>query len=603
MPPFTDAVTQDEDLSPSPAPSAVSRFLNRFSRSRSSSSSARNSLTLSGDDLEYLSDMRSNSTDPIDTSNEQLEFGSLAASGFHHGKLPPPLPPPPPPPPLSLPSLSLPNATISPPPSLGSLVGDDTMNGPTIPPVNAGVLLDAPKPTELSSVFPLTPLIPSPIQAKSSKSIHPNSNYSISSPSDKIIPSLSATLLPISSSGAIDVPHNDDDDFSAFLSSPADPPPLTFSGSPPSQGRVLPSHSRSMSSDDHFASLIAPPPGIPNTSKRPDAALAPESAGPAVRVAPANPTASIAHRRRRSRVEEHMHTLNLVERAAARPGRWPAPPSPLPEILPPPPPPGSAPSSSAELDLLNIGPAPARSNHQRQPSTSKVAITSSPSKAAVEKGHQRTQSLLDLAAARPGRWPAPPSPCHEALLPPPPPPPARSQDGVLLNVDYFGTTPTQEAFSFSPPPPPPGKTSQPPLHSNTISPQMALGRGAALSTGVIDAMPSPSPPPHLSAPLSRPVSRRALSPPPLPAAVISKVPPVLAPAPIPLLPPPGGYRLTPPLRPPSRPYSPESTPLALLVDSGKEKSANLSVEKAKAPPPVKGTGGLSAQDLSFFEGL
>lgn len=527
----------------------------------------------------------------------------MSASGYLHGNLPPPLPPPLlPPPPLPP---SLPNMTISRPPSLGSLVRDDTMDGPTISSVNpnAAILLDAQKPTAQPSPIPLTPLIPSPIQAKSSKPIQPISDYSISS-SDKINPSPRASLLPTSPSGAIDV-HNEDDDFSDFLSSPADPPLLTFSASPPSQGAFLHSHSRSMSSDDPFVSLISPLAG-PNSSKRPEAALAPKPVGLALGVAPANPTSSIAHRRRGSRAEEHMHTLDLVERAAARPGRWPAPPSPLPEVITPPPPPTSVPSSSAGLDILDIGPAPAPSNHQRQPSTSKGATTSSPSKAAVEKGHQRTQSLLDLAAARPGRWPAPPSPCHEALLPPPPPPPARNQGGAGLNVDYFGTTPTENSFPFSQPPPPPGKTSPPPLLNNSISPQMTMGRGALLSTGIVNAMQShsqsPSPPPLLSAPPPGPFSRRTLSPPPIPAAVISKVPtgPL---APVPLLPPPSGYRITPPLKPPPRQYSPESTPLALLVDSGKVKSVNLPVEKATPPPPVKGTGGLSAQDLSFFEGL
>ncbi|KAH9072121.1 hypothetical protein EDB83DRAFT_2516911 [Lactarius deliciosus] len=108
---------------------------------------------------------------------------------------------------------------------------------------------------------------------------------------------------------------------------------------------------------------------------------------------------------------------------------------------------------------------------------------------------------------------------------------------------------------------------------------------------------------HPSAPPTGLLSRRALSPPPLPTAVISRVPPKLSSTPVPLLPPPGGYRLTPPPNLPPRQYSPESTPLALLVDSGKEKNAKLSVETATPPPPVKGTGGLSAQDLSFFEGL
>jgi hypothetical protein len=47
----------------------------------------------------------------------------------------------------------------------------------------------------------------------------------------------------------------------------------------------------------------------------------------------------------------------------------------------------------------------------------------------------------------------------------------------------------------------------------------------------------------------------------------------------------------------------------LLMDSDAGKKISLPDMKAKAapppfpPPPVKGTGGLSAQDLSFFEGL
>lgn len=588
------APSQDEDLPPSSGPSAVSRFLNRFSRSRPSSSPSRNSLTLSGDDLEYLSDVRSNSADLMDTSDEQLEFGSTAPSGLLPGKLQPPLP---------LPSLSLLNATTSPPPSPGPLVRDDTAKGSIIiSPVspNAGVLLDARKPTEQSSVFALTPLIPSPIQANSSKSIHPSSDHSVFSPSDKINRSSSATLLPTSSRGAVqraDFRHNDDDDFSDFLSSPADPPLLTISASPPSsaQGRAPPSCGRSMSSDD-FASLMSPSTGGPlDSSERPDAAPTPKSAGSDLRVAPANPTSSIVQRRRGSRAEEHLHTLNLLERAAARPGRWPAPPSPLPEVLTPPPPPESAPSSSVDLDLMDIDPKSTRSNHQRHPSTSKEGTSSPQSKVAVQKGHQRTQSLLDLAASRPGRWPAPPSPFHEALLPPPPP--ARDQGGVVLNVDFWGTTPTEESFTLPSLPPPPEKTLPPSLLSSTISPQMTLGRTSSPSTGVIHAIPPPRQP---SAPPTGPLSRRTLSPPPLPAAVLSKAPPKKFSAPIPLLPPPSGYSLTPPPQPPPRQYSPESTPLALLVDSGKEK---LPVEKATPPLPVKGTGGLTAQDLSFFEGL
>src|SRR6266849_3510066 len=110
--PPADPVTQDEDAN---VPgSAVSRFLKRFSRPRLSSHSPRNSLTLSGDDLEYLSDVRSNSTDLVDTGDglTGLSATESTESGFLRGKLPPPLPPPP-----KVPALA------PPPPR------DDTLNG------------------------------------------------------------------------------------------------------------------------------------------------------------------------------------------------------------------------------------------------------------------------------------------------------------------------------------------------------------------------------------------------------------------------------------------------------------------------------------------
>jgi len=75
--------------------------------------------------------------------------------------------------------------------------------------------------------------------------------------------------------------------------------------------------------------------------------------------------------------------------------------------------------------------------------------------------------------------------------------------------------------------------------------------------------------------------------------------------PVPLLPPPSGYRFAAapakPLPPSAAQLSPESTPLALLID--REKRKDTSLPAADAAPPVKGTGGLTAQDLSFFEGL
>src|SRR6266705_2769703 len=45
----------------------------------------------------------------------------------------------------------------------------------------------------------------------------------------------------------------------------------------------------------------------------------------------------------------------------------------------------------------------------------------SPKQKMITQGHQCTQSLLNLAAARRGHWSALPSPLPEPLTPPPPP--------------------------------------------------------------------------------------------------------------------------------------------------------------------------------------
>ncbi|KAI0923864.1 hypothetical protein AcW1_006701 [Taiwanofungus camphoratus] len=62
-------------------------------------------------------------------------------------------------------------------------------------------------------------------------------------------------------------------------------------------------------------------------------------------------TSSLLLARRNRAAQQHQHTLSLVERAAARPGRWPAPPSPLPQAIPSPPSVRSS-GSAAFVDLM-----------------------------------------------------------------------------------------------------------------------------------------------------------------------------------------------------------------------------------------------------------
>ncbi|KAL4254833.1 hypothetical protein ABKN59_004663 [Abortiporus biennis] len=79
----------------SPAPSAVSRFLNRFSSHRRSAlpSSAHSSLALSSDDLEFLSDIVPSAGDEAD--DEPLAGSAALANLIKPEPLPPMLPPPP----------------------------------------------------------------------------------------------------------------------------------------------------------------------------------------------------------------------------------------------------------------------------------------------------------------------------------------------------------------------------------------------------------------------------------------------------------------------------------------------------------------------------
>jgi len=69
------------------------------------------------------------------------------------------------------------------------------------------------------------------------------------------------------------------------------------------------------------------------------------------------------------------------------------------------------------------------------------------------------------------------------------------------------------------------------------------------------------------------------------------------------LPPPSGYGVAAAAKPSPAQFSPESTPLALLINDDMGKNVSSPAVNAAPLAPIKGTGGLTAQDLSFFEGL
>ncbi|KAI9511600.1 hypothetical protein F5148DRAFT_302905 [Russula earlei] len=558
--PHVRTPSQDDDTHVLPPGSAVSRFLQRFSRPRSS----RNSLALSNDDLEFLSDVRSNSSDPVHPVDGLMAgLGSASESAendFLQQKLPPTLPPPP---------------NISAPPSRGPATpNEDSLISLSDP--HANVITTLQSPIEEPTTLALTPHVPTLVsESDSPQPISFKSALSQPLSSEEKTPSLGGSLLPVLSSRSISVvpslpvvqpqrqlesgkpfDMSQDDDFSDFCSSPADSSLLSFNISSPSSGQgkvasALSSQQHSNSPFDDLAQLMS------STTTSPLSAFEYDGSRPSSFV---NPTRSMAS----------------------------SPPSQR----------ESAPAQRAGLDLPDTNP-----DRQRPTSPTRVTPTS-PKRQAIAEEHQRTQSLLNLAASRRGRWPSPPSP-----LPPPlllrPPPSGKSAGEGAMNVDYFGTTPV-DASSILSSPSPPKNTSLLPSFSNSTSPVGSSRKDWSPATNSLDAIarpPSGSPSSPRSAPPPGLSARRGVSP-PLPAAIMNASKrPSKSSTPVPLLPPPGGYGFAASPMPSFAQLSPESTPLALLIERERGKNVNIPAAKPTPPASVKGTGGLSAQDLSFFEGL
>ncbi|KZT65737.1 hypothetical protein DAEQUDRAFT_759148 [Daedalea quercina L-15889] len=104
--------------------------------------------------------------------------------------------------------------------------------------------------------------------------------------------------------------------------------------------------------DSYTSSLRtpSPPPLISKVQRIPSSSSSNRSATVSRGVAEASSL-------RASKAASHRHTLNLMEKAASRPGRWPAPPSPLPQAIPGP---EWAPSNKASADLLGDDGSPER---------------------------------------------------------------------------------------------------------------------------------------------------------------------------------------------------------------------------------------------------
>ncbi|KAG1781065.1 hypothetical protein EV702DRAFT_1276284 [Suillus placidus] len=375
-----------------PAPSAVSRFLNRFSRAKGTGSE-RKSIALSTDDLDFLSDMPSAHDPDDDTGDAQLKaLSSLINSNPTPlpTKLPPPLAPPPKPPSVNTsrppvgpsglgitlePAPGYPQHTSARalflPPPLSPVTGMSFSrpHSPVVPqkpssPINAifsaytNPMIPAaiPSPPQPSSRTHSPFQLPPPPKAPSALSIPPLLPPPVSppqTPRPSVHPMPGATSFTSSpntgwAAAAYQDDDDDDDSFSAFSTLPrTDPFPapresMDSSLNSPSSTQALNSSksSKSMSFDDDFDEFV--------TSSR--------ICTPSPPPVPAKPSKVIggtaaAIPSSRSGVSIHVRTQSLLDHAATQRGQWPSPVNThsMCPVLPPPP----ASSSGPDMDLLS----------------------------------------------------------------------------------------------------------------------------------------------------------------------------------------------------------------------------------------------------------
>ncbi|KDQ61572.1 hypothetical protein JAAARDRAFT_190313 [Jaapia argillacea MUCL 33604] len=532
-----------------PPPSAVSRFFNRFSRAKSSPGTGRTSIALSSNDLEFLSDI------PSASDGEGHDDPQLTALSQMFGSQPVPLPEKLPPP-------------LAPPPKLSQPVSRplSVVNERELPPV-----LGQPKPVPSLSVtgFPgssgrsIQPRTesPLPLPPTSSSAIRNPTRPSTSTSSADW--SLSTDLNPFSSTTP-----------SRIRSPPVlQPPPKTsspFSLPPPPSSRPHtpklppPPRSRTPSSSYTFppplsppvssrtpTPTLSPPPHIASrsTMSTPPLAPPPSQFKPSNTFMPPTPTPkdlfedddfSDFHSSFSQPSFSNPPSTSLYDSSSASDSQLFGTPKKLPpnkhgtkpsfddfddfisSTIPSP----SPPQPPAKPTPLPIGlPSPSPAPSQTRP---KVPKTRKPSAA----DHLATLHLLEAAAARPGRWPAPPSPLPEAL-----PPPPHGGAGAPFDTNTF-----ERGFAKQQTLRPPPSVSSPPLTSHSIS----LNSNSLLQ----------------------------------------------------------------PISPPSR-AMPNSQPLQGFSAFGSSQSDIMSPPRTNVskPPPSRPSassttkGGLSAQDISFFEGL
>ncbi|KAI0820839.1 hypothetical protein BC628DRAFT_1422673 [Trametes gibbosa] len=205
-----------------------------------------------------------------------------------------------------------------------------------------------------SSLKP-SPPIPSPIaksprtllaaasSARSQTTVPSTSAFTFPPPSPSTSRSQAAPTAPITGFTSFD-----DDDFADFQGSPLSATslksePLTSSSSSlfpsdVSDQALLTPKKRSGFDDmgDFFSSSLRTPspPRVPAKVPSAKPLIAPPPPSGDLTTMPSASSNSSLLSRRKPHTAQHLHTLSLMEKAAARPGQWPAPPSPLPAAIP-----------------------------------------------------------------------------------------------------------------------------------------------------------------------------------------------------------------------------------------------------------------------------
>ncbi|KAK0467243.1 uncharacterized protein EV420DRAFT_1700369 [Desarmillaria tabescens] len=373
-----------------PPPSAVSRFLTRFSRTKSSTTSPRNSIALSSDDLEFLSDIvpSAAAVDDVDAPSlsDMIESSPLPE------KLPPPLAPPPKnhlangvpksntilqddspsllgisslfpsqPPPAPLQTSSLMDTVMtlpSVPETVKSLQSVPSRNvTPVTKPMPSSTLRSNPGPFQPSKRIPTAIMSSNPTKQSAvspfSFSLPPPPTSRQQTPVPSPPPPAPAVLIhnPVPRNVAAPLSLFDDEEFSDFHATPTqgdgaassaytDASFSSFSSEQSLFSSTSSSSPHNADGFDEFDDFVQPtlrtpsPPAVPaKTSARP----------PKITLAsnlpigsPTRSPAQLPPQKRKVNRSEHQRTLSLMESAAAH-GKWPSPPSPIPPPLEPPP--------------------------------------------------------------------------------------------------------------------------------------------------------------------------------------------------------------------------------------------------------------------------